>query len=356
MVPSFTAHPLGTIALVLFFEELGVPIPIPGDVMMLLAGIQAAQGVTSLWMVLLIQEVVTVAGAGILYLVSRRLGRTVALEYGRYVGLTPARLGFVERKLEGRARTAVVVGRLVPGTRVLTPIAAGIVGVPAGQFFPALALGAFIYLTTYTMIGYWVGPRAVEALERIAIPVSSVLALVALAGVALAIRAVRRSGAATVARTHPTAAHLAAGLAAGVAGLLAATVANGVASAVAGPSSETFRLGTSVAGPARVILGWPLFLGAAMLLALLADRLRSVGWRASLRVALVAGAPLLATLLILDPLTEAAALPAAPGATALLALASLIRWGTYAAVLATVGPILAPPEDARETVLPTPAP
>src|SRR5881227_1072914 len=56
-------HPLVVIAAILFFEELGVPSPLPGDVMMMLAGVRAAQGSHPLWAALLVQELATVAGA-----------------------------------------------------------------------------------------------------------------------------------------------------------------------------------------------------------------------------------------------------------------------------------------------------
>lgn len=38
-------YPLAVIAALLFVEELGIPSPIPGDLMMILAGVKVAQGV-----------------------------------------------------------------------------------------------------------------------------------------------------------------------------------------------------------------------------------------------------------------------------------------------------------------------
>src|SRR3954447_2294259 len=68
-------HALAVVVIVLFFEELGVPSPIPGDLMMVLAGVRAAQGRNPLWLALVVQELATVAGASGLFFVCRRLGR-----------------------------------------------------------------------------------------------------------------------------------------------------------------------------------------------------------------------------------------------------------------------------------------
>ena len=46
------AHPLVVIALIIGVEELGVPSPIPGDVLMLFAGVLVAQHKQPLWLVL----------------------------------------------------------------------------------------------------------------------------------------------------------------------------------------------------------------------------------------------------------------------------------------------------------------
>lgn len=58
----------------------------------------------------------------------------------------------------------MLIGRLIPGIRILTPVAAGVVDMPAREFLPALAVGGFLYLAGYTLVGFWVGPSAVRVL------------------------------------------------------------------------------------------------------------------------------------------------------------------------------------------------
>ncbi len=75
----------------LFIEETGVPLPLPGDLAILLAGYRAAQGkMDPLWALLLL-EVATLLGGSVLYWLGARGGRPLLRRYGRYVGLDRAK-------------------------------------------------------------------------------------------------------------------------------------------------------------------------------------------------------------------------------------------------------------------------
>src|SRR4051794_10700367 len=78
--------------LFLLIEEAGTPVPIPGDFIILLAGMRAARGQLDLVEILLVMELATVGGASILYWASARVGRRVVYRLSRHMGLSPARL------------------------------------------------------------------------------------------------------------------------------------------------------------------------------------------------------------------------------------------------------------------------
>ncbi len=330
-----SAHPVVNIALVLFFEELGVPLPLPGDVMMMLGGIEAARGTTSLVTILLIEEAVTLAGATLLYLGSRRVGRPLVLRYGRYLGVTEERLESAEVRLRAHGRRSVVIGRLVPGARILTVITAGTIQLPPRDFLPALAVGAFIYLSAYTLLGYWVGPAAVAAFERLAIPVTSLLSLAGLIVLGMALRAARRSPFARSEMGRTSTGFILGGLVSGGAGLLAANIVVGVITALSGATGLGWDVELSGApGASRVLLGWPLFLGVACVLGMGAWWLTGRGWRRGTTVLAVTLPPFVVSLLLLDQLREAAAFAPDLGATVLLGAGMVARWGGFAATMA----------------------
>jgi membrane protein DedA with SNARE-associated domain len=167
----------------ILIEEAGVPVPVPGDFLMLGLGVHARQGRVPLWQALLVMELATLLGSSILYVLASRAGRDLVYRYGRYIHLTPARLDQAELWLRRRGVVAIVLGRITPGLRMATVIACGVFGVPFWRFLPSLAVGAFVYILTYTLLGYFVGPPVLTALEGIHLPLGllgSVITLVLL--------------------------------------------------------------------------------------------------------------------------------------------------------------------------------
>src|SRR6478752_4091047 len=71
----------------LLIEEAGVPVPVPGDVLMLILGVRARTGAVELWEAILVTWLGTVVGSSILYYVSRRAGRGLVYRYGRFIRL-----------------------------------------------------------------------------------------------------------------------------------------------------------------------------------------------------------------------------------------------------------------------------
>jgi membrane protein DedA with SNARE-associated domain len=155
----------------LAIEEAGVPIPVPGDFLMLTLGIRAREGAISLWQVIAAMEAGTIVGSCFLYYVARRGGRGLVERYGRYIGIRREQLDRAEAQLARHGALAVVLGRLLPGLRVLTAIACGIFRVPFHVFLPAMSLGGLIYIVGYTLLGYYAGPAVLGLVEALHLPV-----------------------------------------------------------------------------------------------------------------------------------------------------------------------------------------
>ena len=164
----------------ILIEEAGVPVPIPGDFLMLAIGAHARQGRLPLWEALLAMEAATLVGASVLYLLAARAGRGVVYRYGRYMHLTTERLERAERWLQRHGSLAIVLGRLTPGLRIATVIACGVFGVPFWRFLPSLALGALLYILLYTLLGYFLGPTVLDVLEGIHLPLGLLGSLIPL--------------------------------------------------------------------------------------------------------------------------------------------------------------------------------
>lgn len=188
-------HGLWAAALLLFVEEAGVPIPIPGDFGMVLLGAQARQGRFPLWQPVLALEAATVAGGAFLYGVSRWAGRPLVERLGRPLRVTPERLNRAEKQLEKHGAPGVAAARLVPGLRIVTAIACGVLGVPFRVFLPGLVAGSLCYVVAYVLLGYFAGPtvaRVLETLQRVYGPVVAAGVAIGVAVVAAMLLRARR--------------------------------------------------------------------------------------------------------------------------------------------------------------------
>lgn len=336
-------HGMAVIAAILFFEEMGIPIPVPGDLVMVLAGIRVAQGRDPLWLVLLIEEVASVAGASMLFAGSRRFGRELVHRFGRFIHLGPEALARAEARVERHGGWAVVGGRLVPGFRIATVVAAGALGVRYRTFLPALALGAFLYLLIYTLLGLFVGPTLLAFLEGLGLPVTALLSLAALAVLGFVVHVLERAYPDGKLRARPSLGTCAlAALASGIAAILLANGALGVVGFAVRLLGHAGALSTAQVGDeVRQVFGWPVFLGVAILAGALYGPLRlwRLPWRAG--VVLVALVPLALTLLLIDPLLDSASGETTAETGAVLAAIAVLRWLAYGAAFGRLLPVFA---------------
>src|SRR5438874_4907862 len=133
-------------------------------------GVHARQGIVPLWQAIGATWLGTMIGSSVLYFASRKAGRGLVYRYGRFIRLTPERLDATEQWLKRHGSRAVFLGRLVPGLRIVTAVACGVFDVPFRVFFPAMSIGALLYICVYTLLGYFLGPPVLRILEAVHIP------------------------------------------------------------------------------------------------------------------------------------------------------------------------------------------
>ena len=178
-------HDYQAVFLLIFIEEVGIPLPLPGDVVMLLAGYRVGQGQMNLLGVLVLLEVSTLLGTSILYWVAARGGRPLLYRYGRYLHLDRPKLDRAEDFLRRRGAVALVLGRLIPGLRIPTVVTAAVFGTPYPTFLASVAVGAFLYNSVVVLLGLWVGPYALDTITAVRFSlraVATVVLFVLLAG------------------------------------------------------------------------------------------------------------------------------------------------------------------------------
>ena len=153
--------------LLIFFgvmaESMGVPLP--GETILISAGILAQRGSLDLGDAILLGILGAVVGDQIGYWVGREGGRPFILRYGRYVFITPERLGRAEAFFARHGGKAVFMARFFSGFRVFGALVAGMSRMRWATFFVYNALGGSVWGTAAVLVGYFLG-RSLKAVEH----------------------------------------------------------------------------------------------------------------------------------------------------------------------------------------------
>jgi membrane protein DedA with SNARE-associated domain len=158
---------LAALLLLLLIEEVGIWLPLPGDLLIVYFGYKVARSphpLLSAIPVLLTVVVAAVGGSTALYLIVRRF-RWLIHRFGRVIQLNESRMRRLEGWLQRFGFVAIIVGRLLPGLRIATTIVASTFGVPLYVFVPAVAISSLIWTSIYLVAGAAAG-SLLELLPR----------------------------------------------------------------------------------------------------------------------------------------------------------------------------------------------
>ena len=173
------------IFLVYWLEETGLPLPLPGDLILIWAGARIAQGQSNLLVILLLVELAILLGGSTLFWLSRQGGRPLIVRYSRFLHIDEAKLQHAEGLLHRNATRAIFLGRVVPGFRIVTPMAAGVFRVPYLTFLPALLAGGLVDNLLWIGVGYFFGPSVISLLQGPQLTLQLVLSVALLATLGL---------------------------------------------------------------------------------------------------------------------------------------------------------------------------
>jgi membrane protein DedA with SNARE-associated domain len=167
----------------LLVKEAGVPIPVPGDLLVIGAGIGAAAaggGVAAAGLLGLIL-LAGYAGGSLQFLLVRGAFREPLLAVLRLAGVPEQRLERLAEWLRRRGASGVATARATPGVRVAAIAASGLAALRFGPFLGGLVIGNGLFVGAHFLLGVVVGPPALAAVSAAAGPVLVVAALAALA-------------------------------------------------------------------------------------------------------------------------------------------------------------------------------
>ena len=166
------------VALLMFLENVFPPIP--SELIMPLAGFNAARDTMSLPLVILAGSAGSLAGAYLWYWIGRRIGFErlchLSQRHGRWLSVSPDEFDRANGWFDRHGGSAVLFGRVIPTVRTFISVPAGVRRMSRGWFLGLSALGTVAWTSVLTLAGYWLegGYEAVSAWLN---PLSTVVVL-----------------------------------------------------------------------------------------------------------------------------------------------------------------------------------
>lgn len=154
-------------------------LPVPSELVMPPAGYWVAKGELNVVLVLLSGVVGSILGSLANYAVAHFLGRPFLRRFGKYLLISERALQRSDQYFAVHGEISTLVARILPVIRHLISIPAGLARMSLPRFILFTGLGALLWCSVLTGIGYFLGlHEAVLRNEEVQHAVSRVLAII----------------------------------------------------------------------------------------------------------------------------------------------------------------------------------
>jgi membrane protein DedA with SNARE-associated domain len=173
--------PILAVAGLILIKEAGIPIPVPGDLVVIGAGAAAGRGDIDPVVALIAIVTASIIGGALQYSLLRSVARPALLRLLSRLGSAERVDRQTERLRSGGARS-VAVARSTPGVRIVAIAASALAGIPAAAFIVGLALGNAAFIAAHFTLGYLLGEPVVAAVNGLLGPLALGFIVLAVVG------------------------------------------------------------------------------------------------------------------------------------------------------------------------------
>ncbi len=147
------------VALVVFAESgLLVGFFLPGDTLLLGAGILASQGQLPIGWLILAIVIAAILGDNVGYSIGRRTGHRIFNKKDSLL-FQKEHIERAERFYEKHGGKTIILARFVPVVRTFAPLVAGVGKMPRKRFMAFNVVGGVLWGAGVTLLGFWFGSK-----------------------------------------------------------------------------------------------------------------------------------------------------------------------------------------------------
>jgi membrane-associated protein len=140
------------------FAETGLLIGffLPGDSLLVAAGLAASQGLLEIWTLCLLLTAASILGNSFGYFIGRKAGPTLFNKEDSLL-FSKANVQKAQAFYEKNGGRAIIFAQFIPIVRTFTPVVAGITQMDYRRFLTYSVTGAFVWVWPLTMGAYYLG-------------------------------------------------------------------------------------------------------------------------------------------------------------------------------------------------------
>lgn len=147
-----------------FLQEIGVPNPVPNELVMLFSGSLAVTGTLSFPLIFITAVSADILGTTVLYGVFYHFDPTLLRKLP--LPVSQEKIARLSEQISTRGYWGIFFGRLVPFVRGYTSVAAGLLHITPRIFLPCVIASAVLWSGGYVVVGsivgnYWVTAQSV---------------------------------------------------------------------------------------------------------------------------------------------------------------------------------------------------
>ena len=148
---------------------------LPGDSLLLTAGVFAAKGTFNLLYLNLLLITAAIVGDAFGYYFGKKTGKIIFKREESFL-FKKSHLEKAKKFYEEHGGKAIILGRFIPVVRTFVPIVAGSLEMPYKKFFMYNVLGGIFWVASLTLLGYFVG-EVIDIEKNLVLAILIIIAL-----------------------------------------------------------------------------------------------------------------------------------------------------------------------------------
>jgi len=157
-VQYITHYGYTAIFILIFLQEIGVPNPLPNELVLIFSGYLTFTGALFLPFVLLSAVSADIIGATILYLIFYFFGAYILSHKPKWLPISTEKINKLALKVSNGGLWPVFLGRVTPFIRGYVSVISGLLQIKPKLYLPLVLITAILVSCTYVLIGRLLGP------------------------------------------------------------------------------------------------------------------------------------------------------------------------------------------------------